>query len=126
MTICFDKKYLIKHFIYFGFIAYLFGYIAHIKDISYLLILTIIFGMSSLGFLCMWIRSFFWNAIELNEVSISILFLFSKKTFQTSSILDKNIEKKKIFILNNKGKKYIYTLKWITISDLKKLKEIIN
>ena len=126
MIVNFDKKFFVKQFTYFGFVSYLFGYISYIKDMLYLLPLVILFGIVFVFFFCMWIRSFFVKAIEVNEEKICFYFLFSKKTFQISSISDVDLDKKQICILSDKEKKRIYSVKWVRVSDLCKLKEIIN
>ena len=125
-TANFNKTYLIKQFTYFGFLAYLLGYIAQIKGEIFLLPLVIIFGTLFLIYVYMLIRSFFVKAIELKEQFITISFLITKKKFQVSSLLNVNLDLKQICVLNNKGKKNTYTLKWVNVSDLRKLEEIIQ
>ena len=106
MTANFDKTYLVKIFAFFGLMFAFVGYIAYYtKDGFFLLPLVIIAGMAYFGYLCMWIRSFFGKAIELNEQFITISFLFSKKRHPISSFLDVDLDKKQIYFLNDKGKK---------------------
>jgi len=126
MTANFNKKYFVKQFTYFGLFLYVLGYIAYIRNMYSLLPIAIIFGLVFLFSFCMWIRSFFRKAIELNEQVITIFFLFSKRKYSLSSILDVNLDKKQIYILNDRGKKIKYTLNWVIVSDLLKLKEILK
>ncbi|MDR2979465.1 MAG: hypothetical protein LBV02_03345 [Bacteroidales bacterium] len=124
MTVNYNKTYFVTHFTKWGIISYALGYISYVKDMIFLLPLVIIFGIASLCFLCMLIRSFFEKAIELNAQTISISFLFSKKMFQLSSISTIDLDKKQIFILNDKGKMKKCTLEWVAISDLCKIKKM--
>jgi len=126
MTVNYNKTHFVTHFTKWGIISYLLGYISYVKDMIFLLPLVIIFGIVSLCFLCMLIRSFFGKAIELNDQTISISFLFSKKMFQLSSISNIDLDKKQISVLNDKGKMKKCTLKWVDVSDLCKIKEMIK